>query len=242
LLTLRRDLAIAPFDEALRALDEAGSYRDLATALQKAGEASAVEALVEVLSAARPSPFAEGAPRQRRSMRCWSFAECASDVGAGRASVCELPAEKRSALLEALRRGDAFCGSLKRSMGKAGSASLMKLGRSRTMWLLGASPDDPHTLEAVAKPQAAGQGRKRRRRGSRRGQETADVVMSGSEAESEDPMDSDLEEDKAAPQEKATPQASAKKKQSATMAFLEELRKKRKLGPSKAAGEEASKH
>lgn len=226
LLTLRRDFAIASFEEALRAFTGAGPYAEVEAAMRKVGDAASVQALAGLLASksSPANPFSAGPPAQRQVLRCWTFGSNAAEVDAARTSVRSLPDDKRAALLEALRRGEPLCKVVKRTIGRAGSQALMKLGRPRAMWLLGANPDDPYTLDASAMLEAIGRGKKRRRRGrSCRG--AVDVSMSGSEAESEDQMASDAEDEK-------PPQASGKKKKnSATMAFLEELREKRKLEP-----------
>jgi len=146
LLTLRRDLAIGSFKDALNALQKNGAHRQTATQLQSAGDIATVNAL---MLAFRPK------------LRCWSYSALKDTVVEARNSLRSLLPPAREDLLSALHSDDPFCGVIKKRMGRVDSRPLQKLGRPLAMWLLGAAADDPKTLE-----QQAGSSDTKRRKGN----------------------------------------------------------------------------
>jgi len=104
LLELRRDLALGPFDEALRRLSDSGrceraSSEATCEALREAGEEASVEALAAVLGL---------------KSHCWGFSKNAEAVDAACHALKVLLQPDKVALLEALKQGAAFCASVKR--------------------------------------------------------------------------------------------------------------------------------
>jgi len=162
LLELRRDLALGPFDEALRRLGDSGRCETAPSeaaceALRDVGEEASVEALAAVLGLRR---------------HCWGFTQNADAVDAACHSLKALLQPDKMALLEALKHGAAFCGSVKRHLGKHDGQALMKLGKPRVMWLLGADPDDPATV-GPNDAGATGEGENRCKRRRKRQQHKA---------------------------------------------------------------------
>ncbi|CAE8616169.1 unnamed protein product, partial [Polarella glacialis] len=85
----------------------------------------------------------------RPRCRCWAFAPHADAVSAGRASLGAMSPDVHRTLLEALRRNDeSFCAVVRRHLGRSEGSPLLKLGRPRAAWLLGAAADDPAALGA----------------------------------------------------------------------------------------------
>lgn len=134
LLILRRDLALLPFAELLRGVRESGQG-EVAGAIDELGDAALVQLLPRALEIAR--------------LRCWTFQ--AQVVDAARTSVEELAAEKRQALLADLRQAGQvpFCPAIRRHLGRKAGEALMRVGRARAMWLLGAAADELETLECA---------------------------------------------------------------------------------------------
>ncbi|CAE8599684.1 unnamed protein product [Polarella glacialis] len=149
LLCFRRDLALHPFDEALRRFSETSTLSEPSTATaaalisEEGGQVSA-KALGNTLGG---------------DLRCWPFEPHAEAIDAAQRSLATLLEDGRQALLAALRQGDAFCSAVKKHMGRADGKALMALGKPRSMWLLGAGPE-----EGVADGGGGREGKRKRRR------------------------------------------------------------------------------
>jgi len=215
LLELRRDLALGPFDEALRRLGDSGRCETAPSeaaceALRDVGEEASVEALAAVLGLRR---------------HCWGFTQNADAVDAACHSLKALLQPDKMALLEALKHGAAFCGSVKRHLGKHDGQSLMKLGKPRVMWLLGADPDDPATVgpnDAGATDEGGNRRKRRRKRQHQKAKQDGgneeNVASSGGETGESD-------EDSSGEGQKNSSNKGTKDE--ATLAFLQALRSKR---------------
>jgi len=136
-LQLRRDLAIRTVEESVEslrtaavALPEPPPIDELVEALGKAGDVIVVEALAASLSEA-----------------CWPLSLHNDLVSASREGLKTLLPDGQAALLTALQdRGASFGKVLRTHLGNKVSQPLFKLGKQRTMWLLGASYCDPGVL------------------------------------------------------------------------------------------------
>jgi len=153
LFSLRRDLALSPFPDALRPLRDAAEPEAsvAAAALDEAGCAAAVRAISSTLG-----------PRHR----CWAFSLHEEAVAAACGALAALPPEGREELLGALRgrQRQGFCATVRQCLGRSRGQPLIKLGRPRTAWLLGACADDPIASAAPEGNSACIAVRRRRRR------------------------------------------------------------------------------
>lgn len=141
LWALRRDLAMGPFDKALHGLHFAGGPAGAAAAalLAESGDAAASRTLGTVLGP---------------GSRCWLYSSQMEAVIAGQAVLDSLPREDRAALLEALHSSNSFCATVREHLGRRLGAALLKLGRVRVAWLLGADAGDP-VVVALRRQRAA---------------------------------------------------------------------------------------
>jgi len=219
LLELRRDLALGPFDEALRRLSDSGrceraSSEATCEALREAGEEASVEALAAVLGLHR---------------HCWGFSKNAEAVDAACHALKVLLQPDKVALLEALKQGAAFCASVKRHLGKHDGQALMKLGKPRVMWLLGAEPDEPATVGPNDAISAGDGGNRRKRRRKRQRQKDEAKKEGGSEEDAASSGGETGESDDDHSGEGKTNSSNKNEKDQATLSFLQALRNKRQL-------------
>merc|ERR1711908_232357 len=121
-----------------------GSHQDVAAALAEAGGERAAKALATVLNTA------EDGSEPGTRLHCWSFSADAELVDAGRAALKTLLEDGRARLLQALKRGDPFCSTASKHMGRRDSIPLQKLGRHRAIWLLGGTTEDTMVSNASA--------------------------------------------------------------------------------------------
>lgn len=202
LLELRRDLALTPLHGALRVIRD--SYSEVANQLDALGAKLVADALAHALTHCSGDVD--------RQLHCWAFDIDADKVDKARLALGTLLPDGRSGLLSALRTGSAFCGTVTKHMGRIDSIPLLKLGRHRAMWLLGANPEEPMMSERSAAPA------KRARRGKQR------CEGEDEEVEAEDSEEEGVGEDRDQPDHEGT--------RSATLDFLATLREKKRLKKS----------
>ncbi|CAJ1368956.1 unnamed protein product [Effrenium voratum] len=180
LLGFRRELALQPFPQALCHLQE---WPRLVDELRDVEAKLVAEAVALALGG---------------DIWCWALPSTVEEVDAAQGALKTMLEDGRQRLLAALRNGDNFCAAVKQHCGKKDGQALMRLGKTRVMWLLGASPEEG--IEWT---------KRKRRRPRRKGKQVT-------EAESEESFSSEKNE----PSE-------AKKTHDATLQFLRSIREKR---------------
>ena len=149
---------------------------------------------------------------------CWSFGATCADVDGARSALGTMLDEGQQKLLASLRRGDAFSAAVKTHSSKRDGQPLLRLGRTRVMWLLGASPEEGDEGSAKNTPKAP---RKRRRKAKAATPGARDGAAKPEDPESPDAED--LEDSESASQD----EDAGSKTGAATRAFLASLRAKR---------------
>ena len=195
LLALRRDLALEPFDSALRCLDGASGMTELLLEVPH-------ERVAKSLTAALGG-----------STWCWSFSSTSAAVDGARKALGTMLEEGQQKLLSSLRGGSSFSAAVKMHSSKRDGQPLLRLGKTRVMWLLGANPEEG---DDGAQAQNTVQ-RKKRRRGR------PAKAAKGADAADHQP-ESSLSESQSASEDKNEANS---KKGGATLAFLASLRAKR---------------
>lgn len=131
-LALRRDLAITPFEVALRTLQESGPYEAAVEAMTEAGDEVSVRQLHGILG---------------RNCTCWCFSRLANKLDTAHNALKN--DDVRSSLLQALRRvpeEGPVSAAVKRHVDKDRFDDVYKVERSLLMLWLGAAPDEQGVL------------------------------------------------------------------------------------------------
>ena len=199
LLAFRRDLALEPFDSALRCLDTSGC--GMTELLLEVPQERVAKSLTAALGG---------------STWCWSFSSTSAAVDGARKALGTMLEEGQQKLLSSLRGGSSFSASVKMHSSKRDGQPLLRLGKTRVMWLLGANPEEG---DDGAQAQSTVQRKKRRRGRPAKAAKGADAAA----AEGHEP-DSSLSESESGSEDKNEANS---KKGGATLAFLESLRAKR---------------
>ncbi|CAE7436024.1 eprA1 [Symbiodinium necroappetens] len=198
LLAFRRDLALEPFDSALRRLDGTSGMTELLLEVPH-------ERVAKSLTAALGG-----------STWCWSFSSTSAAVDGARKALGTMLEEGQQKLLSSLRGGSSFSASVKMHSSKRDGQPLLRLGKTRVMWLLGANPEEG---DDGAQAQNTVQRKKRRRGRPAKAAKGADAA-----AAADHQPESSLSESQSASEDKNEANS---KKGGATLAFLASLRAKR---------------
>jgi len=148
LLKTRKELALRPWSEALQELvvgDEVPKLGSVLAPLRDAGPDVIVRSVAKLLGPC---------------YRCWNYTATSEEVMAGERVLSQLSHETRGSFLTTLRSRGSFCAAVRHHLGRADGRSLLRLGKARTAWLLGADADDV----AVVLPESTGQERRARKR------------------------------------------------------------------------------
>eukprot|EP00913_Durusdinium_trenchii_P022421 g21060.t1 len=128
LLAFRQELALQPFSQALRCLESSLKIDELRSSWN-----------AETVATSLAAALGDG-------LWCWSFETTSDEVDSAHKALKTMLEDGRKQLLEALRSGESFCATVKRCTSKKDGQALMKLGKTRVMWLLGSGPDEGNDL------------------------------------------------------------------------------------------------
>lgn len=151
MLAFRQELALQPFSQALRCLESSLKIDELRSSWN-----------AETVATSLAAALGDG-------LWCWSFETTSDEVDSAHKALKTMLEDGRKQLLEALRSGESFCATVKRCTSKKDGQALMKLGKTRVMWLLGSGPDEGNDLS---------QSCKKRRRRKRRPKDTQNDQLS----------------------------------------------------------------
>lgn len=185
----RQDLSLLPYSSAVQSLQETSP---------KMGE---MLLGVKAEDVARSLGMALGG-----DLKCWCFESTSDEIDAAHQALRTMLEEGRKKLLNALRNGESFCAAVKNHSSKKDGQPLMKLGRTRVMWLLGSGPEEGNCDNSTGNAS-----KKRKRRGKKR-----EALRKEKDAEMQVSEDSD-----------ATSHDEpllAEKKRSETLKFLESIK------------------
>lgn len=203
-LALRRDLALEPFEVALRSLEASGPYEAVAQLMAEAGDETSVARLRDVLG---------------RSFSCWCFSRQANRLDCAQSAFGT--DEVRRALLQSLCKvpeEGSVASVVRRHVGRDKFRDVYQLGKPLLMLLLGAAPDEPGVLPmpSTSRPAPNPQAKvsKLKKKPAAQATVTKSQTKNASDSSS-DSVDVRMANGK-------------RKKANATMKFLEEFRAKRK--------------
>ncbi|CAK9043148.1 unnamed protein product [Durusdinium trenchii] len=114
----RQELALQPFSQALRCLESSLKIDELRSSWN-----------AETVATSLAAALGDG-------LWCWSFETTSDEVDSAHKALKTMLEDGRKQLLEALRSGESFCATVKRCTSKKDGQALMKLGKTRVMWLL----------------------------------------------------------------------------------------------------------
>lgn len=188
LLHFRRDLSMQPYSQALHSLEVCPK-------------------IAEVLHGVQAEQVAKSLAIALGDLWCWSFDS--DEVDAAQKALQTMLEDGRKKLLDALRAGESFCAVVKKYTSKKDGQPLMKLGKTRVMWLLGSGPEEGNDASQKKRP--------KKRRSRRKGKDQDGKVTSEASSSSEEAV-------------------ANKKEKNETLNFLESIKelcaKKRKQGRS----------
>ena len=133
LLSFRRELSLQPYTQALRCLEDT------------------CPKMVEILQGMPAEQTAKSLAAALGDW-CWSFDATSAEVDAAQQALRTMLEDGRKKLLEALRAGESFCAVVKKYSSKKDGQPLMKLGKTRVMWLLGAGPGESIDFSRKKRP------------------------------------------------------------------------------------------
>lgn len=205
LLRFRHNLSLHRYSQAVQSLEETCPGKVL-EAVEAVGSDQISQSLALVLGD-----------------RCWSFDSTADELDAASQALRTMLEDGRAKLLDALRGGASFCAAVKQYTSKRDGQPLMKLGKTRVMWLLGAGPEEGNEGNDSSQKKRP-KNKKRKRKG--KGQEPGKLAK----GHTQDP-ESDVDSETSSSEDHAP----RKKSESATLKFLEsikELRAAKKKKPN----------
>lgn len=189
LLHFRRDLSMQPYSQALHSLEVM------------------CPKIAKVLHGVQAEQVAKSLAIALGDLWCWSFDS--EEIDAAQKALQTMLEDGRKKLLDALREGESFCAVVKKYTSKKDGQPLMKLGKTRVMWLLGSGPEEGNDVSQKKRP--------KKRRSRRKGQKEDGKVPSEASSSSEEAV-------------------ANKEKKNETLKFLESIKElcanKRKQGRS----------
>lgn len=192
----RQDLSLLPYSSALQSLQETSP---------KMGE---MLLGVKAEDVARSLGIALGG-----DLKCWCFDSTSDEIDAAHQALRTMLEEGRKKLLNALRNGESFCAAVKNHSSKKDGQPLMKLGRTRVMWLLGSGPEEGNHGNQSSTGNASGARRSKRRSGKKR-----EALRKEKDAEMQVSEDSDVDSSHDEPLKEK------EKTRSETLKFLESIK------------------
>ena len=193
LLRFRQDLSLLPYSSAVQSLQETSP------------KIAEVLLGVKAEEVARSLGIALGG-----DLKCWCFDSTSDEIDAANQALRTMLEEGRKKLLNSLRNGESFCAAVKNHSSKKDGQPLMKLGRTRVMWLLGSCPQEGNYDNS--KTGNASSTKRRKRRGQKR-----EALRKEKEAEMQVSEDSDASSHH-------EPLPAKEKKRSETLKFLDSIK------------------
>eukprot|EP00435_Cladocopium_sp_Y103_P047856 s699_g14.t1 len=143
LLHFRRDLSIQPYSQALHTLEVT------------------CPKIAEVFHCVQAEQVAKSLAIALGDLWCWSFDS--DEIDAAQQALQTMLEDGRKKLLDALRAGESFCAVVKKYTSKKDGQPLMKLGKTRVMWLLGSGPEEGNDVSQKKRPKRRSQGKGHKR-------------------------------------------------------------------------------